>query len=41
MQTIYGIDELQVVDDSMYDEFNKYTEASKIELPALLEELRP
>ena len=37
IQTAYGIDELQVVEDAMYAEFALYVDASKLDLTDLLE----
>jgi phosphonate transport system substrate-binding protein len=38
MQTLYGIDALVPADESMYDEFERYSEASGIDLRRLLSE---
>lgn len=38
VQTAYGIDELQIAEDAMYDEFKTYTEASKLDLAELIKE---
>lgn len=37
MQTVYGFDEAQVVDDAAYDEFVNYVLASGLDLPALIQ----
>jgi phosphonate transport system substrate-binding protein len=36
VQTVYGLDELQIVEDSAYDSFAEYVKASGLDLPALL-----
>lgn len=41
VQTVYGIDELQIIEDSMYSEFEKYVAASKLDLLQLLENNQP
>jgi len=37
IQTVYGIDQFQVVEDSAYDEFAKYVKASKLDMLSLLQ----
>jgi len=41
MQTAYGMDALQIVENEMYDEFEEYVRASKLDLPSLLDDLEP
>jgi hypothetical protein len=36
MQTVYGLDELQIVEDSAYDDFALYVKASGLNLLDLL-----
>jgi phosphonate transport system substrate-binding protein len=36
VQTVYGIDELQVAEDVMYDDFAKYVKASGLDLAELI-----
>jgi phosphonate transport system substrate-binding protein len=38
IQTVYGIDELQIAEDTLYDEFEDYVDASKLELQDLIKE---
>lgn len=38
MQTTYGIDELQIAEDTMYDAFQNYVDASKLDLSDLIKE---
>lgn len=38
IQTAYGIDELQIAEDSLYDGFEDYVDASKLDLSILIEE---
>jgi phosphonate transport system substrate-binding protein len=38
IQTVYGIDELQIVEDALYDEFKIYVDASKLDLQDLIAE---
>jgi phosphonate transport system substrate-binding protein len=38
VQTVYGIDELQIAEDAMYDEFKNYVDASKLDLSELIKE---
>jgi phosphonate transport system substrate-binding protein len=38
IQTVYGIDELQIAEDALYDEFKIYVDASKLELQDLIAE---
>lgn len=38
MQTVYGLDELQIVEDSAYDDFVLYVQASGLDLQDLLQE---
>lgn len=38
IQTAYGIDELQIAEDSIYDEFKNYVDASKLDLSDLVKE---
>lgn len=38
IQTAYGIDELQIAEDSLYDGFEDYVDASKLDLSVLIEE---
>jgi phosphonate transport system substrate-binding protein len=37
LQEVYGMDEIQVVDDAMYAEFEKYWESSGLDLETLIE----
>lgn len=41
MQTVYGMDGLQIVENEMYDEFERYVEASQLELIQLYEGPKP
>jgi len=41
MQTVYGLDALQVVENEMYDEFERYVQASELELTKLYEGPEP
>lgn len=38
IQTVYGIDELQIAEDTLYDEFKVYVDASKLNLQDLIKE---
>jgi len=38
MQTVYGLDELQIVEDTAYDDFVLYVQASGLDLRDLLKE---
>jgi phosphonate transport system substrate-binding protein len=38
IQTVYGIDELQIAEDALYDEFKIYVDASKLDLQDLIAE---
>lgn len=38
IQTVYGIDELQIAEDTLYDEFKIYVDASKLDLQDLIAE---
>jgi hypothetical protein len=37
VQTVYGIDELQIADDTIYTDFSLYVKASGLDLPGLIE----
>jgi ABC-type phosphate/phosphonate transport system substrate-binding protein len=37
MQTVYGMDEIQISEDAMYDNFAAYVKASGLELADLIE----
>jgi hypothetical protein len=41
MQTVYGIDELQIVEDPMYRDFEAYVLASKLDLAGLVGQEQP
>jgi phosphonate transport system substrate-binding protein len=41
IQTVYGIDNLQIVEDEMYNEFGRYVAASGLDLPQLLKDGQP
>lgn len=38
IQTVYGIDELQIAEDTLYDEFENYVDASQLDLAELIKE---
>jgi phosphonate transport system substrate-binding protein len=38
VQTVYGIDELQIAEDTLYDEFENYVDASQLDLAELIKE---
>lgn len=41
IQTVYGIDELQIAEDPMYAEFENYVDASKLDLLDLITQAQP
>jgi len=41
VQTVYGLDELQIAEDAMYQEFGNYVAASQLDLSDLLEDIQP
>jgi phosphonate transport system substrate-binding protein len=41
MQTVYGIDELRIVEDAMYDEFEAYVLDSELDLDELVRQTQP
>jgi phosphonate transport system substrate-binding protein len=41
IQTVYGIDELQIAEDTIYDGFRIYVNESKLDLFELVEQSQP
>ena len=41
IQTVYGIDELQIAEDPLYEEFKKYVNDSKLDLRDLIDQPKP
>ena len=41
IQTVYGIDELQIAEDPLYEEFKKYVDDSKLDLRDLIDQPKP